>query len=168
MVSKEAESGEGGGDVDARDPELRSGSRELIGQYEYTVDSKGRVVLPAPLRQHLGGAGVITKFLGGCLALFEEEQYEEFAERVRAQQRAGEIEARVARFIFWNSRRVKVDAAGRVAIPADQREWAGLTGPVTVVGNGTRIEIWNRSRAEDLDTETGDLIKQGQGMRNVF
>jgi MraZ protein len=139
----------------------------FTGAYEHTLDSKGRLILPAKFRDQLQGGGWLTQPTRHCLALYPRDVYEQVAAMQREFQRSGDkAAADRARLFFARSFEAIPDAQGRIPVSAILREKVGITRDVTVIGNNTRIEIWDRQRwlAEDAahdevleDAETRDI-----------
>ena len=127
------------------------------GEFDHSVDDKGRVIIPTKFRSSLGERFYMTKGLGGCIFVYTEPGYKDLSETLSRQRQLDEHTMRLQR--FFTSTELNVDGQGRVAIPAKLREYAkiGEQGDVVIVGTGSRIEIWSsRSWAlynEDLTAE---------------
>ena len=123
----------------------------LIGEYQHSIDPKGRVSFPAKLREALGPQFVITKGLDNCLFVYRLEEWHVLEEKTRTlpTSKARQIQ----RFLFAGAALVEPDKQGRVLIPQNLREHAGLNGDVTVVGVSTRAEIWDSARWSALGAE---------------
>ncbi|MGI4787393.1 MAG: division/cell wall cluster transcriptional repressor MraZ [Janthinobacterium lividum] len=127
------------------------------GEFDHSVDDKGRVIIPTKFRSSLGERFYMTKGLGGCIFVYTESAYKDLSETLSRQRQLDEHSMRLQR--FFTSTELSVDGQGRVAIPAKLREYAKIDeqGDVVIVGTGSRIEIWSsRSWAlynEDLTAE---------------
>jgi MraZ protein len=126
------------------------------------------VILPARYRDQLAEGAYVTKGRGGCLSVFTPEDFEEVASQVRDQSKRGAKELNAARVFFSGAQEVRPDKQGRVALPQNLREYAGLTREVVVAGVFSRIEIWDRDRWLELDrvgaqalTDSDDLPEFG-------
>jgi MraZ protein len=140
----------------------------FLGEFQHSLDTKGRVILPARYRDQLAEGAYVTKGRGGCLSVFTPEEFEEVASQVREQSKRGAKELNAARVFFSGAQEVKPDKQGRVALPQNLREYAGLTREVVVAGVFSRIEIWDRDRWLELDrvgaqalTDSDDLPEFG-------
>ena len=113
------------------------------GEFDHSVDDKGRVIIPTKFRSSLGERFYMTKGLGGCLFVYTEADYKDLSETLSRQRQLDEHSMRLQR--FFTSSELSADAQGRVAIPAKLREYAkiGLLEEVVIVGTGSRIEIWS-------------------------
>jgi MraZ protein len=119
----------------------------LYGSFEHSLDSKGRVIIPAPLRHRFEreqNAAVISNYQEKCLALWPPEEFTRRLATVMAVQDLDAEHRQMARFIAANSSRVDIDTQWRITVPSAYREWAGLDteNPVMVVGVLDRIELW--------------------------
>lgn len=121
---------------------------EFTGDYRHSVDPKGRLVLPAKHRDRLQLGGFLTKFSGGCLAVFTAAEYEVVVNRLREQARNGELGIETIRQVAASTIEVKPDAQGRVLIPESLRSWAGIESDVVVAGMFNHIEIWPLTKWE--------------------
>ncbi|HUR48213.1 MAG TPA: hypothetical protein VMY88_01600 [Acidimicrobiales bacterium] len=126
---------------------------EFTGDYRHSVDPKGRLVLPAKHRDRLQLGGFLTKFSGGCLAVFTATEYEVVVNRLREQARNGELGIQVIRQVASSTIDVKPDSQGRVLIPESLRSWAGIDSDVVVAGMFNHIEIWPVSKWDALQSQ---------------
>ena len=131
----------------------------LIGEYTPSIDAKGRLHFPAKLREDLGERFIITKGLDNCLFVYSLEGWAELEEKIKAlpMSRSRTLQ----RFFFAGAVEVEADKQGRVLIPANLRQFAGLDGDITVVGASVRAEIWNSERYSALCNEvTADDVAE--------
>lgn len=123
-----------------------------MGEYNHSIDAKGRVIVPAKLREALGEKFVITKGLDGCLFVFPSEAWAEFEAKLNKLPMTDKKAREFSRFFLRGADTPDVDKQGRILIPAKLREFAGLEKDVTMIGVGGRVEIWNPDRLEDNST----------------
>ena len=131
------------------------------GEFDHSVDDKGRVIIPTRFRSSLGERFYMTKGLGGCIFVYTEIAYKALSETLSSQRQLDEHTMRLQR--FFTSSELNVDGQGRVAIPGKLREYAkiGEQGDVVIVGTGSRIEIWSsKSWAEYNDGLTAEMISE--------
>ena len=114
------------------------------GEFDQSVDDKGRVIIPARFRSSLGERFYMTKGLWHCIFVYTENAYKDLSDTLQSQRQLDEHTMRLQR--FFTATEASVDGQGRVTIPAKLREWAkiGEQGDVVIVGTGIRIEIWSR------------------------
>lgn len=120
----------------------------FLGEFEHSVDSKGRVVMPRAFRDELAGDVVVTKGRDGNLVVYKAERYEMEAEEI-AESVTDKSSRSFARTFFSSAIEQSVDEkTGRVLISEPLREYAGLEtgGDVVVIGNFRTIELWNKDR----------------------
>jgi MraZ protein len=115
----------------------------FVGRYEHTLDSKGRVILPAKFRADFERGGYLTEHREGCLALWTPGEFERQLRGMQERASSGRSERNRARLWAASSHEVEVDRQGRMAIPVFLREFASLDGDVLVHGAIDRIELWN-------------------------
>ncbi|TAM62380.1 division/cell wall cluster transcriptional repressor MraZ [bacterium] len=135
------------------------------GSYELRLDDKGRLVVPARLRERLGGAFVITIAPPDpCLAIYPQRAWEAFCDRLEAAPRKDERYRRFVRRLFGSTEEVSTDGQGRLLIPPNLRRDAGIEREVVLVGTLTRVEMWSAQayhrqpeveNVADLMTELG-------------
>lgn len=121
----------------------------FLGEFQHSLDLKGRVILPAEFRPSLAEGAVVCAFPGGCLAVYTDEEFEKVSAEILEKLRTGEHDLDAARAFFADAREVTPDRQGRVAIPQSLRDYAVLEKDVTVTGALTRIEIWDTGRWRD-------------------
>ncbi len=112
-----------------------------MGQYEHTLDSKGRVVLPPDFREVLGPRGYVVR-LGERLGLWDEREYSMVAQRWQEHRTTGHLDAVTFRKLLSETQRVKLDSAGRITINKSLLDGFDLGQPVVLSGSLNRIEIW--------------------------
>ena len=116
------------------------------GTFDYSLDAKNRLTVPARFRAALGGGVVLAKGLERCVALWTPTGYETYTERALAGFHPLSKEAqRLNRFFAANSLDTELDGAGRVMVPAFLLRHAGLQKDVVVTGSGDALEIWDRA-----------------------
>jgi MraZ protein len=139
----------------------------FLGEYQHSLDAKGRVILPSRFRDALAGGAVIAKGVDGCLAVYTNEEFERVATDIREKSKQSDRQRQASRSLFAGASDFTPDKQGRVAIPTVLREYAHLERDVVVTGAFSRIEIWDSTRwaqtnqigAEALanDTSIGDF-----------
>jgi len=115
---------------------------QFSGEFEHSVDEKGRVTLPAKLREGLGEVVFLTRGLDGCLFLYAEPRWKEITEnagRLSLTKRTARV---FARMIFAGTA-CELDRAGRILIPSGLRSFARIKSQVVIVGVEDRIELWS-------------------------
>jgi len=115
----------------------------FVGRYEHSLDSKGRVILPAKFRADFERGGYLTEHKEGCLALWTPGEFERQLQAMMEQAEQGQTARNRARLWAASSHEVEIDRQGRMPIPAHLRGFAQLESEVLVHGAIDRIELWN-------------------------
>jgi MraZ protein len=125
----------------------------FLGEYQHTLDPKGRVILPSAFREELEGGLVMTVGLDHCLTVHSREGWNEVVEGLRALRTTDRRERMFARMLTASAQAEQLDRQGRITIPARLRDYAGLRGNVAVIGADSRIELWNAESWETYRSE---------------
>ena len=123
----------------------------MTGKYAHNIDAKGRLFIPAKLREELGGKNfhlIIGQDM--CLSLFSDESWNE---KMAALKEQSSSSRKKLRMICAHAADCDPDAQGRILIPADLRQKAGLNKEVIVVGSFDRVEIWDAQRWARMEEE---------------
>lgn len=128
----------------------------FLGEYEHTIDSKGRMAVPARFRGQMDRGAVISKGMGTCLSVYTMQRWEEKSAELVAGKASDELRD-FERRIYPSASEIELDGQGRLVIPAKLRAYAQLDNEVTVAGVRDHFEIWNRANwqryQERLDAE---------------
>ncbi len=112
----------------------------MTGEYLHTLDSKGRLSVPARLREDLGNTFYVTLSMERCLSVFSSESWQVFSDKVNSMPY---IKQRRMRPFFAYAAKCELDAQGRILVPQSLREYAGLRKNVYVIGCNDHAEIWD-------------------------
>ena len=126
----------------------------LKGTYYQSMDVKGRMSFPAKLREIIGEKFTVTKGLDGCLFVYSEENFKEKAEKIESLPLAKG--RKLQRHFMASAHDVEVDKQGRILIPQNLREVAGLETDIAVVGVSDRCAIWDKTRWEELNSDVDE------------
>lgn len=124
--------------------------RMFMGEYNHTIDAKGRLIIPSKFRDALGNDFVVTKGLEGCLFVFEKYEFDTFIDKLNEK---SDLEAKVRkikRFFISGAQEAELDKQGRILVPAVLREHASLEKDVVFAGVGGHIEIWDKNKWEEI------------------
>ena len=119
----------------------------MTGEFQHALDSKGRIFIPAKLRDELGEVFFITLSMDRCLCAYSGESWKTLSEKVNAMPF---VKQRRMRPLFAHAARCELDGQGRVLIPQSLREFAGLSKNVTVVGCNNHAELWDSAAWSDV------------------
>jgi MraZ protein len=115
----------------------------FLGTYAPKLDDKGRIILPAKFRGELSTGVVMTRGQEHCIYVFSTREFEELHEKIR-QAPVTSKQARDYLRVFLSGASAETpDSQNRITIPANLRSYAGLDRELTVIGAGSRVEIWD-------------------------
>ena len=120
----------------------------FMGEYNHTIDPKGRLIVPNKFREQLGEAFVVAIGNDGCLAFYTNESWKDLITKIQALP-ANEKIRNYVRIVIGSSDTLVTDKQGRVLIPGKLREHAGLEKDVVLVGVIDKIEVWDKKKYEE-------------------
>ena len=126
----------------------------FLGTYTPRLDTKGRIILPAKFRDELSAGLVLTRGQERCLYVFPVAEFERIHETMRSSPLTGRQARDFMRMFLSGASDEVPDKQGRVTIPPVLREYAGLSQELTVIGSGSRAEIWDSKAWEEYMTQT--------------
>ena len=142
----------------------------FMGEYNHTIDTKGRLIVPSKFREQLGNTFVITKGLDGCLFVYSNEEWKTIEESFRNKPLTSKDARKFTRFFFAGACDCEVDKQGRILIPSNLREYAGIEKDLVSVGVLNRVEIWSKEKwldngdYEDMDEIAEHMAELGLGI----
>lgn len=140
----------------------------LIGEYEHTIDAKGRISMPAKIRKDMGETFIVTKGLDGCLFAFSQEEWLNFETKLKSLPLSDKNARNFVRFFLAGATECEIDKQGRFLIPANLRIAAKLEKETVIIGVGTRLEIWNKQTWVSKDEEiSADEIAENMTMLGI-
>ena len=133
----------------------------FIGEYEHSVDVKGRVIMPVKLREDVGETFILTKGLDGCLFAYSQTEWTNFEEKLKTLPLTNKNARDFVRFFLSGAIECEIDKQGRFLIPGNLRDYAKLDKEIVILGVGTRIEIWDKQIwQKDADNISADEIAE--------
>ena len=140
----------------------------LMGEYEHTLDAKGRISMPAKLRKDMGDTFILTKGLDGCLFAFSQEEWLNFETKLKSLPLSDKNARNFVRFFLSGATECEIDKQGRFLIPANLSDAAKLEKDAVIVGVGTRLEIWDKNTWENCDDNiSADEIAENMTMLGI-
>ncbi len=116
----------------------------LMGEFQHSIDNKGRVIVPAKFREELGPRFILTKGLDNCLFAYPLEEWNAVVANLR-QLSFTKADARAfSRFFFSGADEVETDKQGRILIAPHLRQYASLDKEIVIIGVSSRMEIWDK------------------------
>ena len=142
----------------------------LIGEYEHSLDAKGRLIMPAKLREDMGEKFIVTKGLDGCLFGFSQTEWNNFEEKLKTLPLTNKNARDFVRFFLSGAIECETDKQGRFLIASNLREYANMEKDVVIIGVGTRLEIWNKDKWKTYNSEeniSADEIAENMTMLGI-
>lgn len=115
-----------------------------MGEFQHSVDEKGRMIIPAKFRDALGSSFVMTRGLDRCLFVYPMDEWEALEQKLKSLPLMKADARAFTRFFFSGATECELDKQGRVNIPLNLREHAGLQKETVVIGVSNRVEIWSK------------------------
>ncbi|EKD33451.1 MAG: hypothetical protein ACD_76C00027G0006 [uncultured bacterium] len=126
----------------------------FIGEYNHSVDAKGRLSIPNKFRKELGDSAIITRGLDESLFVFTKDEWDKLVAKLAQLPMTQSNTRAFVRLMLAGAMDVSVDTHGRVMIPEYLRSYAGINKSVTVAGLFSRLEIWDSARWDVYKKET--------------
>ena len=142
----------------------------LIGEYEHSLDAKGRLIMPAKLREDIGEKFIVTKGLDGSLFGFSQNEWNNFQEKLKSLPLTNKNARDFVRLFLSGAIECELDKQGRFLLTGNLREYAHLEKEVAIIGVGTRIEIWNKDKWKEYNSEeniSADEIAENMTMLSI-
>ncbi len=142
----------------------------FVGEYRHAVDHKGRVIIPAKLRNNLQETIYLCKGFETCLLILTSYEIKKIENKIEFDSLTNEGKRRFSRAFFSSMIEITFDNQGRILIPNNLKEYAKINSEVVIVGNGFYIEMWEKNIWEnsiaELDQERNKLAQYLEGNIN--
>ena len=142
----------------------------FIGEYEHTVDVKGRIIMPSKLRENIGEKFIITKGLDKCLFAYSKSEWTNFEEKLKTLPLTNKNARDFVRFFLSGAVECEIDKHGRFLVPANLRTYANIDKEIVIIGVGTRLEIWDKGSWTNYSSEeniSADEIAENMTMLGI-
>lgn len=142
----------------------------FLGEFQHTLDYKGRVSVPKKFRELLGREPILTRGLDGCLFLYPAKAWENLSEKLKSLPVTQSDSRAFSRYLFGGATKVSFDNLGRITVPDYLRSYALLKKEVVVIGVLERIEIWDKqiwTKLEKKLKKTGELVAERLGNSGI-
>lgn len=144
----------------------------FYGEYEHSLDEKGRVILPAKFRELLGDRCHITRGYDGCLTVYDDEGWNKCLEKMleNLEHETDKSHRRLNRSLSAGGVDLNIDKQGRMLIPPILRSYAGIDKEVSIIGAIDKIEIWDTSKWQsyinDPENTLEDAAEEVEKIKN--
>ncbi len=136
----------------------------FIGEYQHSIDQKGRLAIPAKFRASLKTGAVVTRGLDNCLFLYTKEEWEKLASKLVNLPISQKNTRAFSRLMLAGAMDVKLDSQGRIILPEYLRSFARITKKTIVAGLYNRLEIWDKEEWDKYkgatEKNSGDIAEQ--------
>lgn len=132
---------------------------QFHGEYQHRLDPQSRVAIPARYRDEFRAGIYLTRGFDQCVWAFSPDEWERYSARYAAMSPNSRIARTLRRRVFGSTFDVELDRQGRVVLPQPLRQFAGLQEEVVIVGAGNWLELWDKSRWDDMlqEIDTADM-----------
>ena len=145
----------------SRPPRAERKQVAFRGHYEYSLDAKNRLTIPAKFRASFSNGLVLAKWLDPCVAIFTPEGFDSFQDSFLPDMHPLSADRRkLTRFFSGGSYDLELDSAGRVTLNGELLGHAGIAKDVVVVGSGNHLEIWDGTAYASDQTDLSDQVAQ--------
>lgn len=127
-----------------------------MGEFQHALDSKGRLFIPARLREELGERFIMTRGLDRCLFVYPLAEWATLERRLKELPFTRSEARAFVRFFFAGATECQPDNQGRVLIPPSLRSYAGIEKETSIIGVSTRVEIWSQQEWENYSAKVRD------------
>lgn len=122
----------------------------FMGEFEHSIDAKGRLIIPAKFREQLGQHFVVTRGMDGCLFGYPMSEWTTLQEKLKSLPVNRKDARAFVRFFYSAATECELDKQGRINLPQSLRVHADLTKACVIVGVANRFEIWSADRWADF------------------
>ncbi|MEF2964679.1 division/cell wall cluster transcriptional repressor MraZ [Paenibacillus sp. M1] len=132
----------------------------FMGEFQHSIDEKGRIIIPAKFRDLLGASFVVTRGLDQCLFVYPQAEWEVLEQKLKALPLMKSDARAFTRFFFSGATECEWDKQGRVNLPGNLRQYAKLEKDCVVLGVSNRVEIWSRDIWEQYFQQSEDTFNE--------
>jgi len=132
----------------------------FMGEFQHSIDEKGRIIIPAKFRDLLGTSFVVTRGLDQCLFVYPVTEWEQLEQKLKTLPLMKSDARAFTRFFFSGATECEWDKQGRVNIPSNLRQYAKLEKECVVLGVSNRVEIWSRSTWEQYFEQSEESFNE--------
>ncbi|TFE00239.1 division/cell wall cluster transcriptional repressor MraZ [Jeotgalibacillus salarius] len=132
----------------------------FMGEYQHSIDTKGRIIVPAKYREHVKDLFVITRGLDQCLFGYPMDEWRRLEEKVRSLPVTKKDARAFARFFFSGAVECEIDKQGRINLPKNLIDYAKIDKECMIIGVSSRIEIWDKAVWNDYLSESEESFAE--------
>jgi len=147
---------------------MRMGEMMFVGKYQNSIDAKNRMIIPSKYRDELGYSCVLTVGTDKCLYIYATADWENFAKKLLELSDFDETNRSLVRHYYANASTCEIDKQGRIMIPQELREFAGIEKDLVTLGVGNKIEVWSKTVLESKGEIDPGKLAQERADRGVI
>lgn len=136
----------------------------FYGEFEHTLDRKGRLIVPSKfrdaLKEHYIECFFITRGLDKCLFMFAEDEWRLQEQKFKSMSFTKSEYRRFNRLYFSGACELVPDKQGRILIPSYLKDYAGIKRDVYIIGVSNRIEIWSREKWKEYYSTSKESFEE--------
>src|SRR5690554_5976203 len=125
----------------------------FIGEYNHSVDTKGRLSIPSKFRDELGESFIVTKGMDNCLFVYSIDEWEVLENKLKQLPMTNRDARAFVRFFFAGASECELDNQGRIRLPVKLREHASIEKEAVIIGVATRLEIWSTEQWDQYNND---------------
>ena len=130
----------------------------FLGEYDHSLDDRGRVTLPRKIRQEIDDRElVLAKGFEPCIFGFDRESWEREAAKHLDTPVTDEGGRKIRRYMFAGAQKAEIDKLGRILLPAQLKEYASISREIMVIGAGDHFELWDPGAWKKYQSQLGDV-----------
>ena len=139
----------------------------FIGEYQHSLDDKGRVIIPSKYREQLGSHFILTKGLDDCLFIYSDEEWTSFEKKLKDLPLTNINARKFVRFFLAGAVECTPDKQGRILIPNNLRVYSQIEKDIVFIGMGNRIEAWSQLKWDIYNDTTFDANEMAVQMEEL-
>ena len=140
----------------------------FTGEYHHSIDTKGRLIVPAKLRESLGDRFFIVKGVDKCLNLYTNEEWEKFVAKLRKLPEGNVNARKLVRFYLSSAFEVEVDKQGRILIPTTHRDYAKIDKEVVLSGEDNKVGVWSVENWDAISIDNEEATDISNAFADIF
>lgn len=121
----------------------------FYGEFQHTLDPKGRIIIPSTYRDELKGKFMIAKGLEQCLFIFSAPQWNSLVDKLQTLPLSDNTARDFNRYFFSSAAECEMDKQSRILVPPGLRKHAGIEKDISIIGVGSRVEVWDKDKWEN-------------------
>jgi MraZ protein len=132
----------------------------FLGEFQHSIDDKGRIIIPAKFREALGTDFIVTRGLDSCLFVYPQLEWASLEQKIKSLPSMAANARAFSRLLFSGASECEWDKQGRVNVPNHLRDYAKLDKECTVIGVSSRVEIWDKATWEEYSRQSADSFNE--------